>query len=222
MADTSDFKKVLAKNVTLQFLKLNGTYRFNTATQRSEPCAPTASNAAWSVAFDMPDADAKALVAELKEHYAASRSRNTKLPEFKTVFGAKRLKDKDGNPTGMTQFTAKKNGTKKNGDRNEPPTVIDGAKQPMTKLDFWGGSVGTVRAWAVAVIDPDGAGGISLLLDAVQVTDAKFGDGGMDDFDTVEVKKPADDPFGDIGPAPVAQVKAKAALDDLDADSIPF
>lgn len=221
MADTSDFKKVLAKNVTLQFPKLNGTYRFNTATQRSEPCAPTASNAAWSVAFDMPDADAKALVAELKEHYAASRSRNTKLPEFKTVFGAKRLKDKDGNPTGMTQFTAKRNGVKKNGDRNESPTVIDGAKQPMTKLDFWGGSVGTVRAWAVAVVDPDGQGGVSLLLDAVQVIEAKYGDGGMDDFDTVEVNKPTDDPFETVAYAsPPLQVKP-SLRDDLD-DEIPF
>jgi len=222
MADTSDFLKVLAKNVTLQYPKLHQTHRFNTATQRSEPCAPTASNAAWSVAFDMTDADAKVLFNQLKDHYAASRTRNSKLPEFKTVFGAKRLKDKDGNLTGMTQFTAKRNGTKKNGDRNEPPTVIDGAKQPMTKLDFWGGSVGTVRAWAVAVVDPDGNGGISLLLDAVQCTEPKYGDGGMDDFDTVEVKKPADDPFGDSGPASVAAVKAKSALDDLDADSIPF
>ena len=220
MADTSDFKKVLAKNVTLQFPKLNGTYRFNTTTQRSEPCAPTASNAAWSVAFDMTDADAKVLFNELKEHYAASRSRNSKLPEFKTVFGAKRLKDKDGNLTGMTQFTAKRNGTKKNGDKNDPPTVIDGAKTPVDKLDFWGGSVGTVRAWAVAVVDPDGNGGISLLLDAVQVTEAKYGDGGMDDFDMVEVKKPADDPFGDIGPAATTQVKT-SLRDDL-ADDLPF
>jgi hypothetical protein len=71
----------------------------------------------------------------------------------------------------------------------------------------------------VAVVDPDGAGGISLLLDAVQVTDAKHGDNGMDDFDEVEVKKPDSDPFGDTGPAPVAAVKAKSA--DLD-DEIPF
>jgi hypothetical protein len=41
----------------------------------------------------------------------------------------------------------------------------------------------------------------------------------MDDFDQIEVKKPADDPFGDIGPAPVAAPKPKAA--DLD-DEIPF
>lgn len=218
MADNSDFKKVLAKNVTLQFPKLNGTYRFNTATQRSEPCAPTASNAAWSVAFDMTEADGKALLAELKAHYAECRSRNSKMPAFKTVFGAKRVKDKDGNPTGMMQFSAKRNGTKKNGDRNEAPTVIDGAKQPIEKLDFWGGSVGTVRAWAVAVVDPDGNGGISLLLDAVQVTDAKYGDGGMDDFDTVEVKKPDVDPF-ETPKFTAAQAKPKH--DDLD-DDLPF
>jgi hypothetical protein len=68
-------------------------------------------------------------------------------------------------------------------------------------------------------VDPDGNGGISLLLDAVQVTEAKYGDGGMDDFDIVEVKKPADDPFGDTGPAATTQVKAKTA--DLD-DELPF
>jgi len=218
VADNSDFKKVLAKNVTLQFPKLHQTHRFNTATQRSEPCAPTASNAAWSVAFDMTEADGKSLYNELKAHYAECRTRNTKMPEFKTVFGAKRLKDKDGNFTGMMQFSAKRNGTKKNGDRNEAPTIIDGEKKAMERLDFWGGSVGTVRAWAVAVVDPDGQGGISLLLDAVQVTEAKYGDAaGMDDFDTVEVKKPDVDPFDDA-PKPAA-VQSKAA--DLD-DEIPF
>lgn len=220
MADNNDFKKVLAKNVTLQFPKLHQTHRFNTSTQRSEPCAPTASNAAWSVAFDMTEADGKALLAELKAHYADCRSRNSKMPEFKTVFGAKRVKDKDGNFTGVMQFSAKRNGTKKNGDRNEAPTVIDGAKKPIEKLDFWGGSVGTVRAWAVAVVDPDGNGGISLLLDAVQVTDAKYGDGGMDDFDEVEVKKPDVDPFGDTGPK-AASAQAKSRNDDL-GDDLPF
>ena len=218
MADNSDFKKVLAKNVTLQFPKLHQTHRFNTATQRSEPCAPTASNAAWSVAFDMTEADGKVLYNDLKAHYAECRTRNTKMPEFKTVFGAKRLKDKDGNFTGMMQYSAKRNGTKKNGDKNEAPTVIDGEKKPMERLDFWGGSVGTVRAFAVAVVDPDGQGGISLILDAVQVTEAKYVDAaGMDDFDTVEVKKPDSDPFDDA-PKPAA-VQSKAA--DLD-DEIPF
>ena len=39
---TEDFMKVIAKG-TLQFPRLNQTYRFNTAQQKSEPCAPTAS-----------------------------------------------------------------------------------------------------------------------------------------------------------------------------------
>ena len=66
--------------------------------------------------------------------------------------------------------------------------MIDDQKQPLSDLAIWGGSKGTVRAWAVAVIDPEGNGGISLLLDAVQVTEARYGDGGLDDFDTVQTK----------------------------------
>jgi len=192
MADNDDFLKVLAKNVTLQYPKLNQTYRFNTQKQASEPCAPSASNAAWSVAFEMPRDQAKPLFDEMKAHYDASRARNPKLPQFTKVFGMKKLKDEHGTETGIIQFTAKRNGMKKDGTANKAPTVIDGQKAPLADLNIWGGSKGTVRAWAVAVVDPDGLGGISLLLDAVQVTEARYGDGGMDDFDTVQ---PKDDPF---------------------------
>jgi hypothetical protein len=192
MADNDDFLKVLAKNVTLQYPKLNQTYRFNTQKQASEPCAPTASNAAWSVAFEMPRDQAKPLFDEMKAHYDASRARNPKLPQFTKVFGMKKLKDEHGTETGIIQFTAKRNGMKKDGTANKAPTVIDGQKALLADLNIWGGSKGTVRAWAVAVVDPDGLGGISLLLDAVQVTEARYGDGGMDDFDTVQ---PKDDPF---------------------------
>lgn len=192
MANNDDFLKVLAKNVTFQYPKLNQTYRFNTQKQASEPCAPTASNAAWSVAFDMPKEEARPLYEQLKAHYEACRARNSKMPQFKTVFGMKRLKDEHGNETGIVQFTAKRNGMKKDGTANKAPTVIDGQKQPLADLNIWGGSKGTVRAWAVAVIDPDGAGGISLLLDACQITEAVYGGGGLDDFDTVQTK---DDPF---------------------------
>lgn len=207
MANNDDFYKVLAKNVNLQYPKLNQTYRFNTQKQASEPCAPAASGAAWSVAFDMPKEQAKALYDELRGHYEACRSRNSKMPQFKTIFGMKKLKDENGNETGLVQFSAKRNGMKKDGTPNKAPTVIDGQKQPLADLNIWGGSKGSVRAWAVAVIDPDGNGGISLLLDAVQVTEARYGDGGMDDFDTVENKS---DPFE----------QPKAALTDQKRQSI--
>lgn len=217
MAQNDDFLKILAKNVTLQYPKLNQTYRFNTAKQASEPCAPTAANAAWSVGFEMSKDQARPLFEQMKAHYEACRSRNTKLPPFKTVFGMKKLKDEHGNETGMVQFSAKRNGVKRDGQPNKAPTVIDGQKQPLADLNFWGGSKGTVRAWAVAVVDPDGAGGISLLLDAVQVTEARYGDGGMDDFDTVESKA---DPF-EQAKAPLNEAKRASIQQEL-ADDIPF
>lgn len=215
MADNHDFLKVLAKNVTLQYPKLNQTYRFNTQKQASEPCAPTASNAAWSVAFEMPLDQAKPLFDEMKAHYDASRARNPKLPQFTKVFGMKKLKDEHGTETGIIQFTAKRNGMKKDGSANKAPTVIDGQKAPLADLNIWGGSKGTVRAWAVAVVDPDGLGGISLLLDAVQVTEARYGDGGMDDFDTVQ---PKDDPFEKKA---LGEEKRQSIARELD-DEIPF
>lgn len=215
MANNDDFMKVLAKNVTFQYPKLNQTYRFNTAQQKSEPCAPTASNAAWSVAFEMTKEQAKPLYEQLKAHYDACKSRNSKMPPFKTVFAMKKLKDENGNETGLVQFTAKRNGMKKDGSPNKAPTVIDGQKQPLADLAIWGGSKGTVRAWAVAVVDPDGQGGISLLLDAVQVTEARYGDGGMDDFDTVESKA---DPFE----TPKLSDAKREAIKEEFGDEIPF
>lgn len=215
MANNDDFMKVLAKNVTLQYPKLSQTYRFNTQKQASEPCAPTASNAAWSVAFDMPKEEARPLYEQLKAHYEACRARNSKMPQFKTVFGMKRLKDEHGNETGIVQFTAKRNGMKKDGTANKAPIVIDGQKEPLADLNIWGGSKGTVRAWAVAVIDPDGAGGISLLLDACQVTEAVYGGGGLDDFDTVQTKE---DPFEK---KPLAEAKRQSIKEEL-SDDIPW
>jgi hypothetical protein len=210
MANNDDFLKVLAKNVTLQFPKLNQTYRFNTQKQQSEPCAPTASNAAWSIGFEMPKEEARPIFEQLRAHYEACRARNSKMPPFKTVFGMKKNEE-----AGTVSFSAKRNGMKKDGSPNKAPTVIDGQKQPLADLAFWGGSKGTVRAWAVAVIDPDGNGGISLLLDAVQVTEGRYGDGGMDDFDTVESKA---DPFEQ---KPLAEQKRETIKEEL-GDDIPW
>jgi hypothetical protein len=215
MANNDDFMKVLAKNVTFQYPKLSQPHRFNTQKQASEPCAATASGAAWSVGFEMTKEEARPLFEQLKAHYDACRGRNPKMPQFKTVFGMKKLKDEHGTETGMVQFTAKRNGMKKDGTPNKAPTVIDGQKQPLADLSFWGGSKGTVRAWAVAVIDPDGNGGISMLLDAVQVVEARYGDGGMDDFDTVESKS---DPFEQ---KPLAEEKRQSIKEEL-ADDIPW
>lgn len=230
MADNLDFHKVLVKNVTLQYPKLNSCYRFNTGKQQSEPCQPTANGAAWSISFDLPIADARTLHTELKQHYENCRARDPKLPPFAKVFGAKKAEDGS-----KVTFTGRRNGTKADGTANNAPKVIDGNKEPLENLAIWSGSKGAVRAWAKPSIDPDGIGGISLLLDTVQVTDPVYGDGGLDDFDVVAPAnaKPAE--YDDFGSAPTPAAAARPAarpapepqqpakpLNEVLGDDIPF
>ncbi len=214
MATNDDFYKVLVKNVTLQYPKLNSTYRFNTAKKQSEPCAPTAAGAAWSVSWQMPAPEARKLHNELKAHYEAAAARDPKKPPFSKIFGMKVSEDKQ-----TVTFTAKRNGVKTNGEANSAPKVIDGQKNPLADLAIWGGSVGSVRAWAYPAVDPDGNGGISMILDAVQVTEAVYGGGGLDDFDDAPASS-GDDPF-EAAAAKTQAVQQKTVAADL-GDDIPF
>lgn len=211
MAKT-DFKPFMIRNVVFSYPRLAATYKYNTAEKRSEECNPRAQGAAYSLGWEMSKDDARKLHAELKAHY---ESCVTKAP-FSKVFGMKELEN------GNVMFSAKRNGVNGQGDENPKPTVIDGMKQPMADLNFWSGSEGNLKAIAYPVTDPNGTGGISLLLDIVQVTKAVYGGGGLDDFDEVAPTggafadfdaKPAADPFADI---------PKTAANDLDMDDIPF
>ena len=211
MAKT-DFKPFMIRSVVFSYPRLAATYKFNTAEKRSEECNPRAQGAAYSLGWEVSKDDARKLHAELKAHY---ESCVTKAP-FAKVFGMKELDN------GNVMFSAKRNGVNGQGDENPKPTVIDGMKQSMTDLNFWGGSEGNLKVTAYPVTDPNGIGGISLLLDIVQVTKAVYGGGGLDDFDEVAPTggafsdfdaKPAADPFADI---------PKTAANDLDMDDIPF
>jgi hypothetical protein len=82
MAKT-DFKPVMIRQVEFKYPRLSETYRYNTAEKRSEPCPPTASNAAFSIAWEMTHDAARSLHAELKAHYESCQ---TKAP-FAKVFG---------------------------------------------------------------------------------------------------------------------------------------
>lgn len=211
MAKT-DFKPFMIRNVVFSYPRLAATYKYNTAEKRSEECNPRAQGAAYSLGWEMSKDDARKLHAELKTHY---ESCVTKAP-FAKVFGMKELEN------GNVMFSAKRNGVNGQGEENPKPTVIDGMKQPMTDLNFWGGSEGSLKVTAYPVTDPNGLGGISLLLDIVQVTKAVYGGGGLDDFDEVAPTggshaefdtPPASNPFSDI---------PKTAANDLSMDEIPF
>jgi hypothetical protein len=212
MAKT-DFKPVMIRNVEFKYPRLNGTYRYNTSEKKSEECAPTASNAAYSIAWEMTAEEAKTLHAELKAHYETCQ---TKAP-FSKVFGMKKL---DG---GNYEFRAKRNGTNSQGQQNEKPRVIDGMKQPLADTAFWGGSKGSIKVTAYPVTDPEGIGGVSLLIDTVQVTHAVYGGGGLDDFDEVATTMSGgvDASLDDFGPATAPAPQAAPSPAELE-DEIPF
>jgi hypothetical protein len=211
MANT-DFKSTMIRNVEFKYPKLNATYRFNTALKKSEEAAPSASGAAYSISWEMRKEDAGKLHAELKAHYETC---NRKEP-FTKVFGMKKMEN------GNFEFRAKRNGTSAQGVLNKKPQVIDGRGHPLANLAFWGGSKGSIKATAYPVTDPAGNGGISLLIDIVQVTHAVYGSAGLDDFDIVPMTMAGgiDEALDDFGPA-VAPVTAAPAA-QLEDDEIPF
>ena len=210
MAKT-DFKPVMIRNVEFKYPRLNGTYRYNTSEKKSEECAPTASNAAYSIAWEMAADEAKTLHADLKAHYETCQTKAA----FSKVFGMKKL------DSGNYEFRAKRNGTNSQGALNDKPRVIDGMKKPLADLAFWGGSKGSIKVTAYPVTDPDGIGGVSLLIDTVQVTHAVYGGGGLDDFDEVPTTMSGgvDEALDDFGPA--AAPTPQTAQADIE-DEIPF
>jgi len=212
MAKT-DFKPVMIRNVEFKYPRLNGTYRFNTSEKKSEECAPTASNAAYSIAWEMAADEAKTLHADLKAHYETCQ---TKAP-FGKIFGMKKL------DSGNYEFRAKRNGTNSQGALNDKPRVIDGMKQPLADLAFWGGSKGSIKVTAYPVTDPEGVGGVSLLIDTIQITHAVYGGGGLDDFDEVPTTMAGgvDEALDDFGPAAAPAPQAAPAQAEIE-DEIPF
>ena len=191
MSNNPVFKKIVLKDIELAYPRLDATYRYNSQEQRSEQCNPSAQGAAWSVNWTMTKEDATALYKDLSAHYADCRKKDTTLPEFGTVFGMKKMDNS------LVSFRAKKNGTNRNGETNQPPIVIDAFKQPLQNKAIWTGSKGTLRVIAFPSKSPQGQGGISLLLDAVQVTDPVYGGDGLDDFDAAPgAPISQDDPFG--------------------------
>lgn len=217
MASNPDFKKVVLKDVEFVWPRVDQTYRYNNAEKRTEPCAQTVSGAGYSIGIKLSLKDAKALKADLLAHYADCAKRNSKLPpETQTVFGAKVMTDSDGNKTDFVSFTAKKKAMSNAGEANKPPRIVGMDLQELADKAIWSGSKGHIRMLAYPTVDPDGMGGVSLMLDAVQITEAVYGGDSLeDDFGPAQIV----DPFGDdddasqiAKPAKAAEIPANAAF----------
>jgi hypothetical protein len=193
MATNTDFLKVVVKDVTLFWPRLDQPYRYNSQEKKTEACSPNVQGAGYSLAWDMTTAEAKELHATLKAHYNKARASNPKLPDFKQIFGMKPDKE-----AGTVRFTAKKRAMSNAGTPNKAPVVIGPDMKELADKAIWSNSKGNVRVLAFPTTDPDGGGGISLLLDAVQVVEAVYGGDGLeDDFGPVQVATKGD-PFESV------------------------
>ena len=213
-----DFKKFVVKDAHLIYPRLDNTYRYDVTEGRSVKCEATANGASWSCGILLSTEEAKQFHKDFVEHYNERKAAGKKVPEFKKVFGMKKRDD------GMVVMTVKKNGANQAGKENQPPQILAGDLSPLDNKTIWSGSTGTVRFFAFPSLNPQRDGGISLLLDAIQVTKAVYGsDLTGDDFSPVqmeveqketEAEKPADDddPFG------LPPTNASADFDD----EIPF
>lgn len=215
MAANPDFKKIVTGEVELRFPRLDQTYRFNNAAKATEACPPTAQNAAWSTGFALPMNEAKALKAELIEHYNQCRERNRKLPEFSKVFGSKVILDDEGNKTNFVHFSAKRNAVTGAGKAARQPSIVGVDLQPFDAARLWTGTIGRLRMNAVPTTDPDGFGGVSLLLDAVQIIKPEYGGDNLED-DFGPAQKPSFDEFGAEERQDVEERAKAPATSDMD------
>lgn len=207
----NDFKSIMVRNVEFKWPRLNTTYRYSSADKRSEECAATAQGAAYSISWDMPTADAKALYAELKAHYDSCN----RTEPFGTIFGMKKIDDN------TVEFRAKRNGVNRNGEQTKKPKVIDAMKQPLADTAIWSGSKGSIKVTAYPSSNPQSnppQHGISLLIDTIQITHAVYGTAD-EDFEEVTMDSALDDFGPATGETTTAQAQPEATLED---DEIPF
>jgi len=214
MANNPDFLKIMIRDVEFFWPRLDQPYRYVAQTKRTEACGASAPNAGYSIAWDMPMAEAKKLHTELRAHYEGCRSRNSKLPAFGQVFGMK--KDAEA---GTVRFTAKKRAMSSDGKINKPPRVLGPDLLDLDEKAIWSGSKGDLRVLAFAATDPDGVGGISFLLDVVQVKEAVYGGDNIEE-DFAPAKPSARDLSGfdddDEPPAKAAPAARELVPDDAE------
>ena len=218
----SDFKDMMVRDVTFTYPRLDSAYLYNSVERKSEKCSTTTPQAAWSCGFTVSKDEATRIWKEATDHYneCKSRSKDSKMGEFKTVHSYKQNED------GTITFGTKKKCMSSKGTPNKEVRVVDGQKKDLEDRAFWSGSTGNIAFTMLPTFNPSkNEWGISFLLNAVQVVDAVYQEL-QDDFDVVGESSPAaadqfDAPKKDVFGLPIDDKPEPPAKNDLD-DEIPF
>ena len=175
MASNPAFQKAMFKDVEFSWPRLDQPYRYDQHKKETVACPPTAQMAGYSLAWEITTEQADKFKAAMEAHYNDCRTRDPKLPDFSGVFG---MSEREG----TIRLNAKKSAMNNNGEENKAPSVIDVFHDELANKQIWSGSKGSVRILAYPSINPQNQlGGISLLLNAVQVTEARYGGENFED-----------------------------------------
>ena len=218
---------MMVRDVTFTYPRLDSAYLYNSIERKSEKVSTTTPQAAWSCGFTVSKEEATRIWNEATQHYndCKSRSKDSKMGDFKTVHSYKQNED------GTITFGTKKKCMSSKGTPNKEVRVIDGQKKDLEDRAFWSGSTGNLAFTMLPTFNPSkNEWGISFLLNAVQVVEAVYQEA-QDDFDVIG-ENPAADPFAATKPAAPAAPAADPfglpptgsdapAKEDLE-DEIPF
>lgn len=215
----SDFKDVMLKDVEFIYPRVDQLYKYDPHAKKDDgtsgksvPATADEQGAAWSTGFILSKEESIKFWDACAAHHKARAPKD----KFKTVHGSRELDD------GRMQFNCKSKGKTAKGVIKSAPLVIDGQRKPLENLSFYGGSKGNLKVTIMPALNPSTKEhGVSLILSAIQVTDAIYSGGDdMAGFDSIApAPSEDDDPFG-LPPSTEA-AKQAPSNNDLD-DDIPF
>ena len=150
---------------------------YNSAAGRSEQCSTETPGAGWSVVIILsPDEDDRT-DGQLSKHFKSVAQRDSRLGEYAGIHSRRVLDD------GSIQITIRKKCKTAKGKSNLEPAIVDTQRKPVENRAFRGGSKVNVMCSALPTNSPaSGKWGMSLFLEALQLVEPVYMDGGVEDF----------------------------------------
>lgn len=150
---------------------------YNAAAGRSEQCSTETPGAGWSLVVTLSADEDERLHGLMTKHFKSVAQRDSRLGEYSGIHSRRVTDD------GSIQVTIRKKCKTAKGKSNLEPAIVDTQRKPVDNRAFRGGSKVNVMCSALPTNSPaSGKWGMSLFLEAVQLIEPVYMDGGVDDF----------------------------------------
>jgi len=182
MKTVKRFKSHFTPIVELQFPKIAYPEKYTQA-NGYEAALSTDKDAFWSVVFTLDEEQRKAMWDVGLAHYndMVQKDNIPPLKDGQLLFRSEKpWKDIEGNPVhGMYQYTAGKPCFNNAGNATRRPEVLNGNREIVSDVSFWGGSTGRIKLSMLCTVNPgkEKLGGIKLYLDKIQLINPIYGGG---------------------------------------------